>query len=106
MAPYSEKAHCVMAALGSQQRLDGAALVHSPVSLRHLIKRKNEIEDLTRIDLSFSHRVDEIGQISTHGSGTAMKMDEMKEHRKHVQFHSVGHTDVPGRSAGARGESR
>jgi hypothetical protein len=61
--------------LRSQQRLDGAPLVHGAIALRHLVERQREIEDLARIDGPLQDQIDEVWQVSAHGRWTSVQSD-------------------------------
>ena len=52
-----------------------AALVHGPEALGHLVQRKRQVEDLTRVDLAAPHKVDELGQEPAHRRGGAAQAD-------------------------------
>ena len=58
-----------MVAHQNEMTSDRAALVHCAVALRDLVEWKNEIENLTRIDLAVPHLLDQLGQVASHRSG-------------------------------------
>src|SRR5262249_4211531 len=61
--------------LRSEQRLDGAALVHGAVALRHLRERQREVEDLPGFDRPVPDEVDELRQEAAHRGGAAVQPD-------------------------------
>src|SRR5579885_359988 len=80
--------------LRSQQRLDGAALVHGAVALRHLVQGQGEIEDAARVDCPVPHQLDQLGQEAAHRSGTAEQADVGEEQPFAVQLDPVRDANV------------
>src|SRR3954469_2993563 len=64
---------------GTQQLLDGAALVHRPVALGGVLERQGEVEDLAGVDLLVADELDELGQKASYGSGSAVQVDAREE---------------------------
>ena len=77
-----------------QQRLNGAAFIHRPVALGHLLQRQRQIEDLAGVDLPVQHQLDQLGQVAPHGRGAAVKVNVGEEQLRAVEFHLVRDADV------------
>src|SRR4029078_2161848 len=58
-----------------EQHLRGAPLVHRLVTLRRLLERKAEVEDLAWVDGAVPDQLDEIGEEAADGSGSAVEVD-------------------------------
>src|SRR5574337_1237491 len=78
----------------TQQRLDRAALVHRAITLRNLLERQSQVEDLAWIDLPIQHQVDELGQVAAHGSRAAMEVHVLEEELLTIELHPVRDADV------------
>src|SRR5215467_8229971 len=63
------------ASLRTQERLDRASLAHRAVAFGHLIKRQNKVKNISGIDFPVPHESDELGEVATHRSRAAVKMD-------------------------------
>ena len=62
-----------------QQGLDGAALVHRAIALRHLIQRQSQIENLAGVDLSVQYKLDQFRQVASHRSRPTVQVDVSEE---------------------------
>ena len=81
-------------ASGAQQRLDRAALVHRAVTLGHVVKRQGQVEHLPGIDLPAPHQLDQLGQVATHRSGTAVEANVSEEQLLAIELDSVRDANV------------
>src|SRR2546426_7039648 len=79
---------------GAQQRLDGAALVHRAVALRHLRERQGQIEDLSGVNLAVQHKVDQGWQKAAHRCGAAVEVDVREEQFLPLELDAVRDADV------------
>src|SRR3954470_13919333 len=94
---------CSCGLLRAQQRLDGAALVHGPVTLGHLIERQRKDEDLAGIDLAIPDEVDQVRQVPAHRRGTAVQTDVREEQPGAVERHAMWNADIAHVAARPRG---
>src|SRR3954452_15175284 len=88
---------------GSQQGLDGAALVHGPVSLGGLVEGHGEVEDLAGVDLPIPDEIDERGQEAAHWGGCAVQVHAGEEKIRAGQGDVVRPPDEADVAAGAGG---
>src|SRR5207244_5185013 len=63
----------------TQQRLDRATLIHRAVTLRDLLERQRQVEDLAGIDLALPHEVDQLGQVAAYGGRATVEVDVREE---------------------------
>src|SRR5438067_2133180 len=93
--------------LGSraQERLDGAAFVHGPVTLGDLIQWEREVEDLARVDLAVPYEVDQLREEPAHWRWATVQMRVTEEELVAGQV-AVGDADVTNVSAGTGGANR
>src|SRR5437762_8038294 len=61
--------------LWTQQRLDGAALVHGAVAFGHFLERQLEIEDFAGIDGPVLHQLNQLGKVAAHRSRPPVQMN-------------------------------
>src|SRR4029079_12643730 len=87
--------------LGLQKSLDRAPLVHGPVALGDLGQRKNEVEDLARVDLPVPDQLDQLGQEAAYRSGAAAQTDLRAEQLLRAARDTVGDADIPDRPSGS-----
>src|SRR4051795_3714229 len=87
----------------TQQRLDGAALVHGLVAFGDLFQGQGEVEDLARVDTAVDDALDEVGKVGPHGGGTTTQPDVGEEELLAVDPHVVRHADEADVAAGAGG---
>src|SRR3954451_7554795 len=87
----------------SQQGLDGAALVHGPVSLGGLVEGHGEVEDLAGVDLPVPDEIDELGQEAAHWGGAAVQVHAGEEQIRAGQGDVVRHPDEADVAAGGGG---
>src|SRR3954449_6728108 len=90
----------------SQQGLDGAALVHGPVSLGGLVEGHGEVEDLAGVDLPVPDEIDELWQEAAHRGGSAVQVHAREEEIRGGQGDVVRHPDEADVAAGAGGVDR
>src|SRR5437773_2513995 len=85
--------------LWTQQRLDGAALVHGAISLGYLLERQLEIEDFAGIDGPVLHQLNQLGKVAAHGRRTAVQVHVRVEQLRAAELHTVRNPDVADGSA-------
>src|SRR6266404_1352398 len=96
----------------TQQRLDRATLIHRAVTLRDLLERQRQVEDLAGIDLALPHDVDQLGQVATYGgratvegrarrTAPAQRPGRHEEHRRGSRIRPGGWTGSPASSTPA-----
>src|SRR5258705_6730222 len=88
--------------LWTQQRLDGAALVHGAVAFGHLLERQLEIEDFAGIDGPALHQLNQLGKVAAHGRRTAVQVHVRVEELRAGELHTVRNPDVADGSARSR----
>src|SRR6266496_1651907 len=91
---------------GAQQRLDGAALVHCAVALRHLLERQGQVEDLSGVNLAVQHKVDQLWQKAAHRCRAAVEVDVREEQFLPLELDAVRDADVGDVPAFARRADR
>src|SRR4051795_8887978 len=64
---------------GTQQRLDGAALVHRSVALGGVVERQGEVEDLPGVDLVVADELDELRQEPSYGCRSTVQVHAGEE---------------------------
>src|SRR5947208_4192312 len=90
----------------TQQRLDRATLIHHAVTLRHLLERQRQVEDLAGIDLTLPHEVDQLGQVAAHGGRATVEVDVREEQLLSGDLDAMRNTDVAHVSARVGGPDR
>src|SRR5712671_1073256 len=85
--------------LWTQQRLDGAALVHGSIAFGHLFERQLEIEDLAGIDGPVLHQLNERGKVAAHRRRTTVQVHVRVEQLCAVEFDAVRDPDIADGSA-------
>src|SRR5437667_141745 len=78
----------------TQQRLDRATLIHRAVTLRDLLERQRQVEDLAGIDLALPHEVDQLGQVAAHGGRATVEVDVREEQLLPCDLDAMRNTDV------------
>src|SRR3954471_10922931 len=92
--------------LRTQQGLDRATRVHRPVALRHLVERQGQIKDFPRIDLPVPDEIDEVREITAHGSRPTEQANVGIKERLAIQGDAVRNADIPDGPAGPGGAYR
>src|SRR5206468_746322 len=77
----------------TQQRLDRATLIHRAVTLRNLLERQRQVEDLAGIDLARPHEVDQLGQVAAYGGRTTVEVDVREEELLPSDLDAMRNTD-------------
>src|SRR5438128_3723536 len=90
----------------TQQRLDRATLIHRAVTLRDLLERQRQVEDLAGIDLALPHEVDQLGQVAAYGGRATVEVDVREEQLLPSDLDAMRNTDVAHVSARVGGPDR
>src|SRR5437899_10374863 len=90
----------------TQQRLDRATLIHRAVTVRDLLERQRQVEDLAGIDLVLPHEVDQLGQVAAHGGRATVEVDVREEQLLPSDLDAMRNTDVAHVSARVGGPDR
>src|SRR3954451_389320 len=85
-----------------EQRLDGAALVHSAITLRDVGKRQFEVEDPAWIDGAIEYQVHQIGKKSAHRRWAAEQALLLEEQGLAIELNPMRHADEADLASGAR----
>src|SRR5437867_12771863 len=90
----------------TQQRLDRATLIHRAVTVRDLLERQRQVEDLAGIDLALPHEVDQLGQVAAYGGRSTVEVDVREEQLLPSDLDAMRNTDVAHVSARGGGPDR
>src|SRR5437773_3752867 len=90
----------------TQQRLDRATLIHRAVTVRDLLERQRQVEDLAGIDLALPREVDQRGQVAAYGGRATVEVDVREEQLLPSDLDAMRNTDVAHVSARVGGPDR
>src|SRR2546421_9933497 len=83
------------------ERLDGAAFVHSGVRVGDAVEVGLVVENASRIDAALEDVAEQLGQVGTGRRGAALYADVAEEHALDRQLDAMGHADVADRRSGS-----